>query len=94
MAPKKKPMRSLSTSARNFRKNSASNKNKNERSKEVNKRPVQVAKRVKSNKMRREAKRKGINIKGKDYDHAVKKFVKSETNRGRSGEGGRKKKKK
>ncbi len=38
------------------------------------------------------AKAAGKNVKGKDYDHAVKRFVKTATNRGRKGEGGRVKK--
>ena len=45
--------------------------------------PDQVKKRMESNKKRAEAKRKGMNIEGKDFDHAVGKFVKTATNRGR-----------
>lgn len=59
----------------------------------INKRKEQVKKRVESNRARRKAKKSGKKIKGKDYDHAVKKFVKSSTNRGRKNEGGRKKRK-
>ena len=59
---------------------------------EVNKRPSQVKKRVKANKARRKAKASGKNVKGKDYDHKVGRFVKSSTNRGRRGEGARKRK--
>ena len=55
--------------------------------KRKNAEPEQVRKRVESNKKRREAKRAGKNIKGKDYDHATKRFVKSSVNRGRKGEG-------
>ena len=57
--------------------------------KKINARPEQVKKRVESNGKRREAKTAGKNIVGKDYDHAVKRFVKSATNRGRKGEGNR-----
>lgn len=51
--------------------------------------PAAKKKRAEANKKRREAKG---NIDGKDYDHAVKKFVSSKTNRGRKGEGNRVKK--
>lgn len=55
----------------------------------LNKKKAQVKKRVESNQKRAEAKKKGIDIRGKDYDHAVGRFVKSSVNRGRRGEGGR-----
>jgi hypothetical protein len=55
----------------------------------LNSKPAQVKKRVESNAKRREAKSKGQSIKGKDYDHAVGKFVSVKTNRGRKGEGNR-----
>ena len=35
------------------------------------------------NKKRAEAKKKGMKIKGKDYDHSVDRFVSVKTNRGR-----------
>ena len=38
-------------------------------------------------KKRRAAKKKGINIKGKDYDHTKKKFVSIKKNRGGFGKG-------
>ena len=38
-------------------------------------------------KKRRAAKKKGINIKGKDYDHTKKKFVSIKKNRGGYGKG-------
>ena len=38
--------------------------------------------RVDSAKKRREAKRKGINISGKDYDHKQGRFISSKANRG------------
>ena len=53
---------------------------------------VRTTKRVEANQKRREAKRNGQNVKGKDYDHATDSFVDSSVNRGRKGEGGRKKK--
>ena len=38
-------------------------------------------------KKRRAAKKRGINIKGKDYDHTKKKFVSIKKNRGGFGKG-------
>lgn len=75
-----------------YRKNAKARKKKAATDKKINSRPEQVKKRVESNRARRKAKAAGKNIKGKDYDHAVGKFVKTSTNRGRAGEGGRKKK--
>ena len=83
----------MGTSTNYYRNNAAARKKKAATDKKVNSKPSQVKKRVEANKARRKAKAAGKNVKGKDYDHAVKKFVKTSTNRGRSGEGGRKKKK-
>jgi len=84
----------LSKSAKYYRKNRGAAKKKQAYDAELNKRPEQVKKRVESNGARRKAKANGKNIKGKDYDHAVGGFVKTKTNRGRKGEGGRKYKRK
>ena len=86
-------MPAKSKSAEYYAKNPAARKKKAATDKKINARPSQVKKRVEANKARRKAKAAGKNIKGKDFDHAVGKFVKSSTNRGRKGEGGRKKKK-
>ena len=85
-------MPAKSKSAKYYAKNPAARKKKAATDKKINSRPSQIKKRVEANKARRKAKASGKNIKGKDYDHAVGKFVKSSTNRGRAGEGGRKKK--
>jgi len=77
-----------------YKKNAAARKKKAATDKKINARPEQKKKRAEANKKRREATKKGKNIKGRDYDHATNRFVKSSTNRGRAGEGGRKKKKK
>lgn len=79
-------------SAQYYAKNPAARKKKAATDKKINARPEQVKKRVESNKKRAQAKKKGQNVKGKDYDHATNRFVSSKTNRGRAGEGGRKKK--
>jgi hypothetical protein len=55
----------------------------------LNRKPEQVKKRIESNAKRREAKARGQDIKGKDYDHAVRRFVSVKANRGRKGEGNR-----
>ncbi len=83
----------LSKSAQYYRDNPEARKKKAKTDKKINERPSQVKKRTEANAKRREAKKAGKNISGKDFDHAVNKFVPSKTNRGRAGEGGRKKKK-
>lgn len=94
MAPRKKKKSQLKRTARYYRDNPKARKKKAATDKKVNARKEQIKKRTESNKKRREAKKKGKDIKGKDYDHKTNRFVKSSTNRGRKGEGGRKKKKK
>lgn len=80
---------SLSKSAKFYRQNPEARKVKAKTDAKINKRPEQVKKRVESNAKRREATAAGKNIKSKDYDHAVKRFVPIKTNRGRKGEGNR-----
>jgi len=82
----------LSRSARHYRDNPKSRKKKQAYDKKLNAKKEQVKKRVEANRARRKAKAAGKDIKNKDYDHATKRFVKTATNRGRKGEGGRKKK--
>lgn len=67
----------------------ASIKKKREYDTKLSQRPDQKKKRAECNKKRSEAKAKGKNINGKDYDHATNRFVKTSTNRGRKGEGAR-----
>lgn len=78
-----------SKSARYYAANPDAAKRKAKTDAKINRRPEQVKKRVESNAARREAKAAGKNIKGKDYDHSVKRFVSVKTNRGRRGEGNR-----
>lgn len=75
-----------------YRKNREARIKKALTDKKINSRPSQKKKRAEANKKRREAKKAGKNITGMDYDHATNRFVKSSVNRGRRGEGGRKKK--
>lgn len=90
MAPKKKPMNKLSRSAKYYRKNKKARSKKAATDKKINARAEQKKKRAQANKARRKAKKLGKNIKGKDYDHKTGKFISSKKNRGRLGEGGRK----
>jgi hypothetical protein len=92
MAPPKKKIKDLSASAKYYRDNPAARRKKAATDKKVNARPEQKEKRSESGSKRYAAKKNGQNINGKDFDHATNSFVSSKTNRGRKGEGGRKKK--
>lgn len=91
MPPKKEARAGLSKSAKYYRDNPEARKKKAQTDKEINARPEQKKKRREAGRARTKAKSSGKNIEGKDYDHAVNRFVSSKTNRGRKGEGGRKK---
>jgi hypothetical protein len=88
----KKIKKKLGKTAQYYKDNPSAYKKKLEKDKEINERAEQIIKRVECNKARRDAIKKGKDISGKDYDHATKKFIDPKINRGRSGEGGRKKK--
>lgn len=79
----------MKASARYYASHPAARKVKAKKDTEINKRPEQIKKRIEANAGRAAAKKRGVNIKGKDYDHAVKKMIKTSTNRGRKGEGNR-----
>lgn len=87
---KSKSLSSLSRSARYYRKNKKARDKKKKYDRKLQKRPDQVRKRVEANRANRKAGTYG-NGDGKDYDHATKRMVSAKTNRGRRGEGGRKK---
>lgn len=72
-----------------YRDHPEARKKKDKKDKEINARPEQIKKRTQANKKRSQAKKRGKNVNGKDYDHAVDRFVKSSINRGRKGEGNR-----
>ena len=82
----------MGNSTEYYRKNAEARKKKAITDKKINSRKSQIKKRVESNAARAKAKAAGKNIKNLDYDHAVGKFVSVKTNRGRKGEGARKKK--
>ena len=79
----------LSKSAKYYRDNKEAREKKKEYDTKLNQRPEQRAKRSELVKINREADKKNVNRKGKDYDHAVGRYVSVKTNRGRKGEGGR-----
>jgi hypothetical protein len=81
-----------SKSARYYAANPEAKKQKAKTDTKINRRPEQIKKRVESNAKRREAKATGKDVRGKDYDHHTRSFVSIKTNRGRTGEGNRKKK--
>ena len=85
-------MSAKSKSARYYANNPKARKKKAATDKKINARPEQKKKRAEANKARASAKKRGVDVSGKDYDHYSKGFVKSSVNRGRKGEGGRKKK--
>jgi len=72
-----------------YQKNPDARKKKAKLDKKINARKEQIQKRVESNRKRREAKKNGKNVNGKDYDHATNSFVYIAANRGRRGEGNR-----
>lgn len=80
----------LSKSAKFYRDNPDSRRKKQAYDKRLNSRPSQVNKREESNKMRARAKRRGTDVRGKDWDHHTRSLQPIKTNRGRVGEGGRK----
>jgi len=92
MAPPKKPLSKLGRTAKYYRKNKKAREKKAQTDKKINSRPDQLKKRVELIQKNRQYDRKfgKSKRKGKDYDHAKGRYVKSSVNRGRRGEGGRK----
>lgn len=84
MPPKKKPYSKLSKSAKYYRDNPEARKKKAATDKKVNKRPEQVKKRVEAAQGRAAAKKRGVDVKGKDYDHGSKRMISSSKNRGKT----------
>ena len=82
MPPKKKAYKNLSKSAKYYRDNPEARKRKARKDKEINSRPEQKKKRRESGRARTAAKKRGQNIRGKDYDHKQGKFISSSKNRG------------
>lgn len=95
MAIKRTAYSKLSKSGKYYRDNCKAAKKKASTDKKINARPEQKAKRRElADKNRKTDKAKGKSYrKGKDYDHATGRYVSRKSNRGRTGEGGRKKRK-
>lgn len=49
--------------------------------------PERRAKKAENQRLRRKAKKNGVNLRGKDYDHTKKRFVSVKANRGGHGKG-------
>ena len=75
-------MTAKSKSAIYYREHSEARAKKKEYDTKLNAKKEQVKKRVESNAKRAEAKKKGQNIEGMDYNHGTNSFVKSSVNRG------------
>ena len=92
MAPPKKKFSELSRTGKYYRRNKKAREKKKAYDANHQKAPGQVKKRVESKRAKRKALKAGRKIgKHMDYDHAVGRFVSSKKNRGRRGEGNRKK---
>lgn len=74
----------MKKTAKYYKENPDAKAKKDAYNKEFNKKPEQRAKRSELTQKNREADKKGVDRKGKDFDHAVGKYVKSSTNRGRN----------
>lgn len=82
MPPKKKPYSQLSKSAKFYRDNPKARKKKAKTDTKINARSAQKKKRRESGRARTAAKKRGQNIRGKDYDHKQGRFISSKDNRG------------
>lgn len=74
----------LSKSAKYFRDNPKARAKKKAYDTEFGKKPEQRAKRSELIKINREADKKGVNRKGKDFDHGSNSYISSSVNRGKS----------
>lgn len=82
----------LGKSALYYKRNPEARKRKAAYDKELNSRDEQKNKRAELGRRRTADEKKGKNIKNKDFDHATCQYETPKVNRGRIGEGGRKKK--
>ena len=92
MAPPRKPKSQLSRTAKYYRDNPEAAERKKATDNAVNRRTEQKEKRAEAGRKRYQAEKKGAKLQGKDYDHASDSFIGSSENRGKPGEGNRKKK--
>lgn len=82
----------LGKTARYYKSNPDARKKKAATDKKINSRSEQKTKRAELGRKRYKDEKAGKKIKGKDYDHATGRYTSPKANRGRKGEGGRKKK--
>lgn len=73
----------MKKTAKYYKENPDAKAKKDAYNKEFNKKPEQRKKRSELTKKNREADKNGVDRNGKDFDHAVGKYVKSSINRGR-----------
>lgn len=83
MPPKKKPYSQLSKSGKWYRDNPKGRKKKAATDKKINARPEQRKKRAEANAGRAAAKKRGVNVKNKDFDHGSGRMISSSKNRGK-----------
>lgn len=83
----------MGRSTKYYQTHPAARKRKAKKDKEINAREEQKAKRRELEKKRVAARKRGADTSKTDYDHAVGRRVPKSVNRGRRGEGGRKRKK-
>lgn len=93
MASKREPRKNLGRTAKYYRDNPDAAKRKAATDKKINSRPEQILKRRELERKRVEAKKRGADTSRTDWDHAVGRRVGKSVNRGRTGEGARRKKK-
>jgi excinuclease UvrABC helicase subunit UvrB len=76
----------MKKTAKYYQENPKARAKKDSYNKEYNKKPSAVKKRVEANRANRKSQAAGLTTKndGKDYDHAVKRFVSATINRGRA----------
>lgn len=96
MAPPRMPRSQLSESAKYYRDNAKARRKKAKTDKKVNARPEQRRKRTELSKARRQAKKRGVDLRGKDMSHTKDGRIvpeNSSRNRARQGSNGKSTKK-
>ena len=88
MAPPKKPRSQLRSSAKYYRDHPEAREKKKQTDKKVNARPEQRTKRNELKKARRAAKKRGVNLRGKDMSHTKDgRIVPEDSSRNRARQG-------
>ena len=88
MAPPKKPRNQLKSSAKYYRDHPEARRKKAATDKKVNARPEQRKKRIELKKARAAAKKRGVNLRGKDMSHTKSgRMVPEDSSRNRARQG-------